>query len=492
MSNDISFNEIVGLAVDACPSGMIMTDAGGKILLVNAEVERLFGYRRKELIGNSIDILLPAAMRAAHVKHRESFVAHPEIRRMGVGRDLFGVRKDGTQIPVEVGLNPIRTRDKLLVLSAVTDITKRKLAETELKLAEEKFRLVVEASPSGMIMTDAAGKIVLVNSETERLLGYNREELIGKPVEMLVPSVLRDNHVALRGAFHKNPEARSMGLRRDVHIMRKDGTELPVEIGLNPIHTPEGTIVLSAIIDISERNKVLKCLDEQREELQRSNADLEQFANVASHDLQEPLRMVATYTQLLAERYAGQLDERADKYIGYAVDGAKRMQQLVKELLAYSRVSSQARPPAVIETKTVVQDVLGGLKLAIEESHAEIVCDDLPAVRADQAQLGHLFQNLIGNALKFRTERPPLIHIAAEKNEGHCLFRVEDNGIGIDQQYSDRVFQIFQRLHERGRYTGNGIGLAISRKIVERHGGRIWFESEPEKGTTFFFTLPSA
>jgi light-regulated signal transduction histidine kinase (bacteriophytochrome) len=194
----------------------------------------------------------------------------------------------------------------------------------------------------------------------------------------------------------------------------------------------------------------------------------------------------------LPSGYAGKLDERVDKYIGYAVDGAKRMQQLVKELLAYSRVSSQARPPALIETKAVVQDVLGGLKLAIEESHAEIVCDELPAVRAGQAQLGHLFQNLIGNALKFRTERPPLIHIAAEKSNGHCVFRVEDNGIGIDQQYGDRVFQIFQRLHERGRYAGNGIGLAIAKKIVERHGGRIWFESEPEKGTTFYFTLPSA
>ena len=380
----------------------------------------------------------------------------------------------------------------MLILSALTDITARKRAETARKLAEEKFRLVVEASPSGMIMTDASGNIVLVNSETERLLGYSREELIGKPIEMLVPSGLRDNHVALRDAFHKKPEARPIGLRRDLRIVRKDGTELPVEIGLNPIDTPDGTIVLSAIIDISERNKVLQRLAEQREELQRSNADLEQFANVASHDLQEPLRMVATYTQLLAERYAGKLDERADKYIGYAVDGAKRMQQLVKELLAYSRVSSQARPPALIETKAVVQDVLGGLKLAIEESHAEIVCDELPAVRADQAQLGHLFQNLIGNALKFRTERPPLIHIGAEKSNGHCVFRVEDNGIGIDQQYGDRVFQIFQRLHERGRYAGNGIGLAIAKKIVERHGGRIWFESEPEKGTTFYFTLPSA
>jgi light-regulated signal transduction histidine kinase (bacteriophytochrome) len=251
-------------------------------------------------------------------------------------------------------------------------------------------------------------------------------------------------------------------------------------------------MVLSAIIDISERNKSMERLAEQHEELQRSNADLEQFAYVASHDLQEPLRMVATYTELLAERYKGQLDDKADKYISYTVDGAKRMQQLVKELLAYSRVSSQAGAPAIVESGAVVRDVLGGLKVAIEESRAEIICDELPAVRGDQAQLGQLFQNLIGNALKFRAERPPLIHIGAEKSNGKCLFRVEDNGIGIDSQYSDRVFQMFQRLHERGRYEGSGIGLAIAKKIVERHGGRIWFESEPQKGSTFYFTIPSA
>jgi PAS domain S-box-containing protein len=485
MDNTINFDEIVRLAVEACPSGMIITNAAGKIVLVNAEAERLFGYGRDELLGSSIDTLVPAAMKAAHGGHRANFVEHPETRRMGIGHDLYGVRKDGTQIPVEIGLNPIRTREGLLVLSAITDITER-------KLAEERFRRVVEASPSGMIMTDPSGKIVLVNAEAERLLGYGRAELIGKPIEMLVPPRIQSEHVRFRGAFHGHPEARSMGSGRDLHIVRKDGTELPVEIGLNPIHTPEGTMVLSAIIDISERNRAMQSLTEQREELQRSNSDLEQFAYVASHDLQEPLRMVATYTELLAERYRGKLDERADKYIGYAIDGAKRMQQLVKELLTYSRVSSQAKPPAVVATEALVRDVLGGLKVAIDESGAEIVCEELPQVRADPAQLGQVFQNLIGNALKFRAERAPRIRIGGDKSNGKCVFRVEDNGIGIDKEYSERVFQMFQRLHGRGRYEGSGIGLAIAKKIVERHGGRIWFDSEPGKGATFFFTMPSA
>ncbi len=477
--------ETIRLAVEACPSGMVMTDAAGMIVLVNAEVERLFGYSRDELMGQSIDVLVPRNVRGDHTKLRKAFVVQPEARRMGAGRDLYGLRKDGMQIPVEIRLNPLSTRDGLLILSAVADLTER-------KAAEERFRLLLEASPIAKIMTDQDGTIVLVNLEAERVLGYSRPELVGQPIEMLVPPRIRGSHVDFRRAFAAHPEARSMGKGRDLFIVRKDGIELPVEIGLNPILMPEGRMVLSAIIDISERKKAMQRLAEQREELQRSNADLEQFAYVASHDLQEPLRMVATYTELLAERYGDRLDENANKYIRYALEGATRMQQMVKEVLDYSRVSTNAKVPILVETEFIVENVLAGLKVAIDESHAEIVREQLPAVRADQGQLAQVFQNLIGNALKFRGERPPRIRLAAEKSNGKCLFRVEDNGIGIDKQYSDRVFQMFQRLHERGRYEGNGIGLAIARKIVERHGERIWFESEPGNGTTFYFTMPSA
>lgn len=476
--------ETIRLAVEACPSGMIMTDAAGRIVLVNAEVERLFGYARDELLGRSIDVLVPPNARDGHTKLREAFVAQPEARRMGVGRDLYGQHKDGTQIPVEIGLNPVGTEDGLMILSAVTDLTER-------KAAEERFRRLLEGSPIANIMTDQNGTIVLANLEAERLFGYRRDELVGRPIEMLVPPRIRGDHVDFRKAFAAHPEARSMGKGRDLFVVGKDGAELPVEIGLNPILMPEGSMVLSAIVDISERKKALQRLAEQREELQRSNADLEQFAYVASHDLQEPLRMVATYTELLAERYRGKLDANADKYIRYALEGANRMQRMVKEVLDYSRISTNAKVPILVETEFIVENVLAGLQVAIDESGAEIVREQLPAVRADQGQLAQVFQNLIVNALKFRGERPPRIRIAADKSKGKCLFRVEDNGTGIDKQYSDRIFQMFQCLHERGRYEGNGIGLAIARKIVERHGERIWFESEPGNGTTFYFTMPS-
>ena len=234
-----------------------------------------------------------------------------------------------------------------------------------------------------------------------------------------------------------------------------------------------------------QREQILKL----NRTLSRSNADLEQFAYVASHDLQEPLRMVATYTELLAEYFKDSLDEKSEKYIKYAIDGAKRMQQLVKELLAYSRVDTQGQQLAPIKTDVVVKNVLDGLKIAIEDSRADIVCGELPVVRADMVQLAQVFQNLIGNALKFRGDRPARIRIGAEQNDDKWTFHVRDNGIGIDKQYAEVVFQMFQRLHERGRYDGNGIGLAIAKKIVERHGGRIWFDSELDKGSTFYFTL---
>jgi light-regulated signal transduction histidine kinase (bacteriophytochrome) len=225
------------------------------------------------------------------------------------------------------------------------------------------------------------------------------------------------------------------------------------------------------------------------EALERSNKELEQFAYVASHDLQEPLRMVSSYTQLLGERYKGKLDEKADKFIGHAVDGAIRMQRLINDLLAYSRISTRGQAPEPMDSHAVLGAALVNLAAAIEESHALVTNDDLPTVRADGSQLALVFQNLIANAIKFHGPEAPRVHVSAAPKDGEWVFSVRDNGIGIDPQYADRLFIIFRRLHTQQEYPGTGIGLAICKRIVERHGGRIWFESELGKGSTFFFTL---
>jgi light-regulated signal transduction histidine kinase (bacteriophytochrome) len=227
------------------------------------------------------------------------------------------------------------------------------------------------------------------------------------------------------------------------------------------------------------------------EELRRSNEELEQFAYVSSHDLQEPLRMISSYLQLLQRRYQGELDERADKYINFAVDGAARMQNLINDLLEFSRVATRAKEPEPTDSEFVLSQTLSNLELYIKQNKATVTHDPLPEVMADNTQLAQVFQNLIANGIKFRGEEAPKIHISAEKKEKEWLFSVKDNGIGIDPQYSEKIFEVFKRLHKKEEYPGTGIGLAICKKIVERHGGRIWVESELGKGSNFYFTLPS-
>ncbi|MFW5921519.1 MAG: PAS domain S-box protein, partial [Polyangiales bacterium] len=473
------------LAVESSPSAMVMVDERGSIVMVNAETERLFGYDREELIGTSIEVLVPRRSRDAHPGLRAGFLRAPETRAMGAGRELYGLRKDGREIPVEIGLNPIRTEDGLFVLSSIVDITER-------KEAEQKFRLAVEASPSGIVMVDGGGTIVLVNRETERMFGYDREELVGESVDVLVPRRARSQHAHDRDHFLRAPEARAMGSGRDLHGLRKDGTEFPVEIGLNPIRTPDGPLVLSTIVDITGRKHAEDALAERTAELARSNAELEQFAYVASHDLQEPLRMIASYTELLAKRYADQLDERAAKYIGYAQDGAARMRRLIEDLLAYSRVRTRGRAPQRVAASRCLTQALENLRLQIRETGASVEQGELPSVLADETQLTEVFQNLLSNALKFRGEDPPRIRVWAERQDGHACFYVEDNGIGVSAEHAERIFQVFERLHTRDEYPGTGIGLALCKRVIERHGGHIGVRSEPGGGATFWFTLPVA
>jgi signal transduction histidine kinase len=242
--------------------------------------------------------------------------------------------------------------------------------------------------------------------------------------------------------------------------------------------------------EITERKRAEEELKQMADELARSNADLKQFAFIASHDLQEPLHIIAGYLKLLARRYKGKLDANADDFMDGAIDGVKRMQMLIKNLLAYSQVGSKGKDFKPADCSLVVGLAIANLQRAIEESGAVVTYDDFPTIMADFSQLSRLFQNLIGNAIKFRNKEIPKVHVSAERKENEWVFSVRDNGIGIDPQYAKRVFDIFQRLHGRGEYPGTGIGLAICKRIVERHGGRIWVESKPGNGSTFYFTIP--
>jgi PAS domain S-box-containing protein len=358
--------------------------------------------------------------------------------------------------------------------------------------AEAKFRGLLESAPDSVVIVGSAGRIEIVNRQTELLFGYARAEMLGQPVELLMPVRFQRHHERQRDEFIGDPHTRPMGVGLELYGRRKDGTEFPVEISLSPMRT-DGQLLITAIVrDTTERKASEEQLKATAADLARSNAELEQFAYVASHDLQEPLRMVASYTQLLKRRYHGQLDSDADEFIEFAVDGARRMQDLINDLLAYSRVGTRALQFAPTDTGQLVDQVTADLAAAIADSGGRIEHADLPVVLADATQLRQLFQNLLANAIKFHGERTPAVHITAQLDGNMWTFAVRDNGIGIEPQYLDRVFVLFQRLHTRAEYPGTGIGLSICKKIVERHGGRIWIESVPGEGTTFRFTLPKA
>ncbi len=368
----------------------------------------------------------------------------------------------------------------------------RKASDDALREIEGRFRSFVEHAAAGILMVDEQGVIVSLNPAAEAMFGYPGAELIGQPVEVLLPEDARSRNPDRRRAFWQAPSARSLGTGFDLHACRKDGSEFPVAIGLTPLSAGAHRLVAATVSDVSDQKRTEDRLEQTMQNLARSNAELEQFAYVASHDLQEPLRMVGNYTQLLQRRYAGKLDADADDFINYAVDGAKRMHTLINDLLNFSRVSSRGKDRVPVDAEAVLARTLQDLSAVIRESQAEITHDPLPAVLADDGQIGQLLQNLIANGIKFRGDAPPRVHVSAEPEGAGYRFSVKDNGIGIAPDYFDRIFVIFQRLQGRAAYPGNGIGLAVCKKIVERHGGRIWVESPPGEGATFHFTLPAA
>jgi PAS domain S-box-containing protein len=357
-------------------------------------------------------------------------------------------------------------------------------------LSDSYFQGIVETVREPLLVLDEELRVHTANRSFYATFSVEPEHTQGRRLEELghgqwrIPSLL---HLL----EHVIPEGTAVDGYEVVHEHQSDGRRIML-LNARRIAPLDGgpALVLLAMEDVTERKRADEERERLMEELRRSNAELERFAYVASHDLQEPLRMVASYTQLLARRYQGQLDERADRYIGFAVEGATRMQALINGLLAYSRVGSGGEPVPV-PVRTALDGALANLQAAVSAAQARVTHDALPVVQADPVQLLQLFQNLLGNALKFRGPEPPRVHVTAWRQGAWWHFRVSDNGIGIPAEYAERVFVLFQRLHSRALHPGTGMGLAICRKIVERHGGRIWVEPAEGGGSSFLFTLPA-
>lgn len=384
--------------------------------------------------------------------------------------------RDGLEIQVKE-----RTKD------LQQEISIRKMTEVALRDSEDKWRRLFEEALDAIFVADnITGELIDCNYAATVLTGRSKEELIGQHQRILHPQTETGDQFSETFKKHRSD---AEGKILETQVITKDGIIKDVEIRASIINLGGRKVLQGAFRDISERKIAEKKLGYAMEELARSNAELQQFAYVASHDLQEPLRMVASFSQLLGKRYKDHLGQDADEFIGFIVDGANRMQRLINDLLSYSRVGTRGKPFQSIDFSVILGQVLVNLGPLIEENGAIITNGDLPVLMADETQISQLFQNLISNAIKFRSAERPVIHITARKEPDEWVFSVCDNGIGISPEYHERIFVIFQRLHAREEYQGTGIGLAICKRIVERHGGRIWVESEPGKGSKFFFTI---
>jgi PAS domain S-box-containing protein len=462
------------LAVESCPNGMVMSDRAGRIVMVNHEIERLFGYRREELIGRPIDILVPERLRAQHFQYRFEYSVQPRARRMGEGRNICGLRKDGGEIPIEIGLNPIPTREGLMILSVIVDTSER-------KQAEEMFRHAVEACPSGMVVVDRSGKLVMVNTEIENMFGYRRDELLEQPVEILVPHGARSQHAQYREDFAAETHPRRMDERRNLQGRRKDGTEFPIEVGLNPMRMAQGLMVLAVIVDITERKRLERLKDE--------------FVSTVSHELRTPLTSIYSSLGLIMGNAAGVLPDAARRLISIAHSNSQRLVGLVNDILDIEKLESgqlifNLQP---VEVRPLVEQTIEANRAYADTYRVKIrlqAGSDV-MVRADPGRLSQVLTNLISNAIKFSPLDGEVV-VAIEPRTDVMRFSVRDCGPGIPPEFKSRIFERFAQADATNtkQQGGTGLGLSIVKQIVDRLGGQVGFDDAPGGGTVFHVDLP--
>lgn len=481
----VESNEKIQAIFNNAPDAIIAMDLSYRITEWNKSAEKMYGYTKLEVIGKSREeiihneFIFPYTNEKANTQLKDSGTWSSEVIQWTDRVGRMDILSTNSYLKSDDGI----PTGYLCVNKNVTEF--KKIRES-LSISEEKFNKSFMLSPTGLALAKLdTTEYIEVNDSFLEIIGFQRDEVIGHTA-IEIELVSEDVKTQVMQTLLKDGSIKN----KELSFRKKSGETGVMLFSAGLINISNEPCALMIIHDISQRMFIEKELSKKSEELVRSNAELEQFAYVASHDLQEPLRMIMSYLQLLEKRYKDKLDEDAHDFINYAVDGATRMQTLIYSLLEYSRVN-RIKPFEYMDLQDILSEVTKDLSIAIQESSAKIEYGSLPVIFGDKVLIGQLFFNLIANALKFKSDRPVEIHISGKRQGNEFLFSIKDNGIGIQKEYSQKIFTIFQRLHSKDKYPGTGIGLAICKKIVERHQGRIWIDSEVDKGTTFYFTIKS-
>ncbi len=476
--------------LESTPDAIVMVNVTGRIVLVNSQAERVFGYPRAQLLGQAVEVLLPQRYRSAHLGHRSGFFVQPRTRTMGAGLELYGVRSDGSEFPVEISLSPLETEEGTMVMSAIRDITAR-------KKADQKFRDLLESAPDAMVIVDRDGHIVLVNSQAVKLFGWAREELLGEPIELLVPTRHRGQHPQHRGGFFTEPRTRSMGAGLDLYGLRKDGSEFPVEISLSPLETEEGLFVSSAIRDVTERKRFEQALRDKNLELENAALIKDRFLASMSHELRTPLNAIIGFTGTLLMRMPGPLNPEQEKQLRIVQTGARHLLSLINDLLDVAKLGDgkHALHFGDVDCREVVEEVAATLGPEAQRKGLAFIVSMPPSacmLHTDRRALTQIVINLVGNAIKFTHAGRVAVQIDALGPHQRLSLKVQDTGPGIPVENQGRLFEAFSRVESADRrpQEGSGLGLHLSRKLAQAMGGDISLRSQAGQGCVFTLDFP--
>ncbi|MBB6611850.1 PAS domain S-box protein [Pontibacter sp. Tf4] len=486
--------------IDTAIDGIITIDNRGLVETMNPAAARIFGYEPEEVIGHNIKMLMPEPDKSLHDVYIDNYHRTGVGQIIGIGREVLGKKKDGTIFPFLLSISEVRLQDKQIFTGIVHDITELKKTETALRESENKFNSIIQTAVDGIITIDTHGLMEMVNPAAQKLFGYSESELLGRNISMLMPEPDSSLHDGYMERYHQTGIPHIIGIGREVSGLRKDGTTFPFFLSISEVQLADRKVYTGFVHDISQQKVHEERLRRYAAELERSNRELQDFAYVSSHDLQEPLRKIQAFGDRLKTKEYDKLSVQGKDYVDRMLNAAMRMQNLINDLLDFSRVTSKSKAFVKVDLDHILSEVLSDLEVTIEQTGARIVRSPLPVIEAEPTQMRQLFQNLISNAIKFRKEGvTPVVSISARavQRQAHMTstpgdelveISIEDNGIGFDEKYLDRIFNIFQRL-EGQKYEGSGIGLAVCRKIAVRHGGDITAKSKAGEGTRFIITL---